>query len=387
MIKKLKRKIIGYIMLIVSLITIIFATSISIYLSSNESRKIYNSLENSINLKVDLKDNNPSNNFGYNLDILIISLNKDNSFVVKENDLDLSVESINELIKLIDHNHHEEGRVNEYIFKVKQDKESKYIGISYYSYIEKSLLKIHLISILSSISFLVIIFLVSLWVSNIATKPVEKSIENEKIFIENASHELKTPLSVISSNNEILLNNDKNNEWLKSNEYEIEKMKELINKMLNLEKIESNEDFEINEINLSKVVSKTALEFESVAYLKKISINLDIKDNVMIKFNEKMLQELLGILLDNALKYEKEEGIINIKVDNKILSINNKNSYINKEELPNIFDRFYKIEKSRSKEGVGLGLAIAKEIVEKNKGSIKCVSEIEEGTTFIVSFN
>ena len=164
-------------------------------------------------------------------------------------------------------------------------------------------------------------------------------------------------------------------------------MKELINKMLNLEKLESNEDFEIKEINLSKVVSKIALEFESVAYLKKISINLDIKENVIIKFNEKMLQELLGILLDNALKYEKEEGNINIKVDNKLLSINNKNSYINKEELPNIFNRFYKIEKSRSKEGVGLGLAIAKEIVEKNKGSIKCVSEMEEGTTFIVIFN
>ena len=386
MIKKLKRKIITYIMLIVSLITIIFSVSLSVYLSSNESRRIYNSLENSINLRMDLKEN-PSNNFGYNLDSLIVMLNKDNSFIVKNNDLEMDVESINNLIRMINNNHHEEGRVNDYIYKIKQGKENKYIGITYYSYIKKSLIKISLISTFSSILFLLIIFLVSLLVSNIATKPVEKSIKNEKIFIENASHELKTPLSVISSNNEILLSNDNDNEWLNSNKYEIERMKELINKMLNLEKLESNEDFEIKEINLSKLVSKIALEFESVAYLKKISINLDIKDNVIIKFNEKMLQELLGILLDNALKYEKEEGIINIKVDNKLLSINNKNSYINKEELPNIFNRFYKIEKSRSKEGVGLGLAIAKEIVEKNKGSIKCVSEVEDGTTFIVSFN
>lgn len=386
MIKKLKRKIVTYIMLIVSLITIIFGVSVSCYLSNNESRKIYNSLENSINLVMDLKEN-PSFNFGYNLDFLIIELNKDNSFNIKRNDLSKNVEEINTIVKLINNNHHEEGNINdEYIYKIKQGKDSKYIAISYYSYISNSLLKIYLITSLICIFFLLIIFLVSLVVANISTKPIEKSINNEKIFIENASHELKTPLAVISSNNEILLEKDNQNEWLNSNKEEIKRMRELISKMLNLEKIDSNEDFEIKEINLSKVVSKRALEFESVAFLKKISINLDIKDDVIIKFNENMLDELLGILLDNALKYEKEEGVINIKVDNKLLSINNKNSYIEKEEIPNIFNRFYKIEKSRSKEGVGLGLAIASEIVSKNKASIKCISSIDDGTTFIINF-
>ncbi len=387
MIKKLKRKIVTYIMLIVSLITIIFGISVSTYLSSNESRKIYNSLENSINSVMDLKEDLNYKDYGYKLDYLIIELNKDNSFNIRQNDLSKDVIEINKIVRLINNNHKEEGNINnEYIYKIKQGKETKYISISYYSYIYKSLLKINLMTFTICLIFLLVIFLTSLLVSNIVTKPVEKSIKNEKIFIENASHELKTPLAVISSNNEILLEKDKDNEWLNSNKDEIKRMKELISKMLNLEKIDSNEDFEIKEINLSKVVSKRSLEFESVAYLKKISINLDIKDDVIIKFNENMLDELLGILLDNALKYEIEEGIINIKVDNKLLSINNKNSYIDKEEIPNIFNRFYKIEKSRSKEGVGLGLAIAHEIVLKNKASIKCISSKEEGTTFIINF-
>ncbi len=108
MIKKLKRKIITYIMLIVTLITIIFSTSLSVYLSSNESRKVYNSLENSINLKMDLKEN-PSNNFRYNLDTLIVMINKDNSFIVKNNDFEMDIISINNLIRLINLNRHEEG--------------------------------------------------------------------------------------------------------------------------------------------------------------------------------------------------------------------------------------------------------------------------------------
>ena len=383
MIKKLKIKIISFIMLVTSILSIVISVGISIYSVNNNERSVYMSLDNEINLSM----NTSINDHSYRYENLIFELNKDNSFLIKNNTLNIEYEDIMNIIKEIDAYKGQEGRIDNLLFKSKNDIGKHVICLIKASNLDKLNNKVYVYAFSLTLSFLLIIFFLSLFISKISTKPIEQSIKNERTFIQNASHELKTPLAVISSNNEILEKKYPGEEWLKSNKYEIQNMKKLISDMLNLEKLDSNDDFEINEINLSKVVNKISLEFESIAYVKKISLNLDLKENVIIKFNETMLNELIKILLENALKYEKEEGNINIKVDNKLLEINNKNSYIEKEELEHIFQRFYKIEKSRSKEGVGLGLSIANEIVRKNKGSIKCISSKEEGTTFIVLFN
>ena len=99
-----------------------------------------------------------------------------------------------------------------------------------------------------------------------------------------------------------------------------------------------------------------------------------------------MLKKLIMILIDNAIKYEMVNGEVKVTFEKRILKVNNKNTIISNSDLVHIFDRFYKVDQSRSSEGVGLGLAIAKEIVDKHSGQIMVTSNKNQGTTFIIDF-
>lgn len=311
-------------------------------------------------------------------------------------------------------NHSNNGVSNEKIselsIKILKDKKIKtrYIGCLYlsdysYSYlkgdtlvildnskIKKSLqLSLEMSILIFSILELLII-IGSKYLTAWLIKPVKESFDKQKQFIADASHELKTPLSVIVASSEAIDIDEKNSKWLKNIEYETNRMNLLISKLLSLAKSEQRKKVRLVNNNLSKIVELSLLTFEGRAYEKDIKFNYDIEDNIFMLMDEDSIKELVEILLDNAIKYSKKKGTINLslKKDGQIiLLVENEGEAIPKGEEEKIFERFYRVDKARSRKDnrYGLGLAIAKNIVLLHKGKIKA-SSMDGITTFQVTF-
>ena len=243
---------------------------------------------------------------------------------------------------------------------------------------------------------MVLIFLISLWLSGLAVKPVKKAWEQQKQFVADASHELKTPLTVILANNNIMMSHPQSrvadeSKWLESTEEEAQHMKQLIDQMLFLAKSDAgNTQVQLSEVNLSEIVEGSALNFEPVAFEREVLIDTDIKPDITIQGNKLQLNQLAHILIDNAVKYASDGSTVTISLQKRNesieFSVNNQGSVISKEDMEHIFDRFYRAEKSRTTKGYGLGLAIAQRIAENMNGKISVQSNQNDGTTFTVIF-
>lgn len=236
----------------------------------------------------------------------------------------------------------------------------------------------------------VIIFLLSKLITEWITKPVKESFDKQKQFIADASHELKTPLSVIVASSEALEDNPKDKKWLTNIKEEANRMNSLITDLLELAKTEQK-TIDLKDGNLSKMVELSALTFEGKAFESNIKIDYDIDPNIEVKMSEKSIKQLVEILLDNAVKHSEEKSTINIslKEDNGLveLLVKNKGEAIPKGEEEKIFERFYRVDKSRNRDSnrYGLGLAIAKNIVLNHNGKISAYSS-DGTTTFKVLF-
>lgn len=244
-------------------------------------------------------------------------------------------------------------------------------------------------------AFMALMYLISLFLAKTAIKPIDENWQRQKRFIVDASHELKTPLTVILANNRILRSHEedaiKNQlQWIDSTEEEARHMKQLLDDMLVLAKNESADTKLITgDVNVSKLVNRAFLQFEAVAFDKDISLCGDVEDNLHTRGDEAELKQMVMILMDNALKYEPKKGSVSLALrkrgDSLILSVRNANSYIPTGDISHIFDRFYRSDASRSSEGFGLGLAIAKSIAELHGGQIAVESKNPGGTVFCVS--
>jgi signal transduction histidine kinase len=233
--------------------------------------------------------------------------------------------------------------------------------------------------------FILIAKLISHWIS----RPVEEAFNKQKEFIADASHELKTPLSVITASAEALEKSPKEKKWLTNIKNESDRMNNLIIDLLDLAKLE-NGNIELSNGNLSKIVELSVLTFEGIAFEKNIKFDYHITDNINMKMNENSIKQLLEILLDNAIKHSKEKGKIeiNLKETNNIeLTVSNLGDEIPKGEEEKIFERFYRVDKSRNRNDnrYGLGLSIAKNIVTLHNGVIKAYSKNGK-TTFQINF-
>jgi len=231
-----------------------------------------------------------------------------------------------------------------------------------------------------------------------SVEPVSKSIRQQKQLISDVSHELKTPITVISANADIISSHPDSTvseqiKWVDYIKAETNRMSALIANMLYLAKQDeatSNDDHKV--LCFSDIVYEAALPFESVCYEKHKHLDINVEQNVYIKGNETSLKQLVAILVDNACKYSAENGNVKVSLisyqDKVDLSVWNTGEPIPEQSLPHLFDRFYRIDKSRSRAdgGYGLGLSIAKSITEMHGGRIWVNSNIQNGTTFGCTF-
>lgn len=218
------------------------------------------------------------------------------------------------------------------------------------------------------------VFAASIFLAKRIVAPLEESFQKQKQFISDAGHELKTPVSVVSANAELLSREIGENQWLANIQYENERMGSLVKQLLDLAKTE-NVAPQTEQLDFSRIVSGELLPFESVAFEQGLKLLSDITDGISVDGDSGRLKQLVSILIDNAIRHSekgKEVKVI-LKSEHSYakLSVINDGKEIPAEQQKQIFERFYRIDSARSDDGhFGLGLAIAKAIAESHKGKI-----------------
>ena len=222
---------------------------------------------------------------------------------------------------------------------------------------------------------LILFFFLSVFLARKIVNPLEESYQKQKQFISDAGHELKTPVSVVSANAELLSREIGDNQWLQNIQYENERMGMLVGQLLDLARTE-NVTPQMDHIDFSRLVAGEALPFESVAFEKGLNLNNNIAENIGVIGNSMQLKQLVSILLDNAIRHSKGGGEVWLALTKEHglakLSVINRGDEISEEQRANIFERFYRMDTARNGEDkhYGLGLAIAKAITTTHKGNI-----------------
>lgn len=224
-------------------------------------------------------------------------------------------------------------------------------------------------------SFLAILLIIIL-ISKKAVKPTAEAYEKQKQFVTDANHELKTPLTLILSNVDIVESEIGENEWLEDIRGEGERMGALINQLVTLSRMdEDGSNLSAADFDLSAVALDTVSEFEGLAAERSKALTADVEPDISYCGDEGLIRQLLAILLDNAVKYCDPGGdiVMTIRQKGRGAVITAENTYSDEDnvELDKLFDRFYRADKARSFTGsFGVGLSIAKRIALKHKGSI-----------------
>ncbi|PZM86379.1 hypothetical protein DLH72_01065 [Candidatus Gracilibacteria bacterium] len=215
-------------------------------------------------------------------------------------------------------------------------------------------------------------------------KPVEENISDMKNFIHNAGHELKTPIAVVDSNIQLMLEMKSYDEqMLLELKQEILKLNSLLDSLIKLSDIGSFSEVEKN--NLFDLIDEIIKNFSPNLQEKNISFVKNIPENIFVKANRNYLYIFLSNIIGNAIKYNRMDGNIEIIYDNG-LKIIDSGIGIEREELNKIFDRFFKSDKSRKSEGFGIGLSLVAKISEIYGWKIKVESELGNGTSFFIKF-
>ena len=242
------------------------------------------------------------------------------------------------------------------------------------------------------------IFVITLFLSRYVARPVENAWKEQQRFIADASHELKTPLTIIMADATILAEDPQKtigeqSAWIEGISAEASRMQQLTEDMLSLAQADAGIDMTqiMSEVDLSSLVEMQTLQFDAVAFERGLSIEEDVESGLKVLGDGLRLENMMKTLLENACKYSEKPGVISVGLhqqkNDAVLSVHNPGEPIPAEDLPHLFDRFYRSDKARVHEGettsFGLGLSIAKSTAELHKGSIDVLSDAN-GTTFTV---
>lgn len=242
---------------------------------------------------------------------------------------------------------------------------------------------------LSFIGFLVLNILLARW----AVRPVDEAWNLQKQFVADASHELKTPLTVIMTNAELLREDQydqRDKQVFAGNILTMSRqMRYLVERLLDLAKVDNGTaKMEFVPLDFSALVAESILPFEPVYFERQLRLESELEQGLRIKGSETHLKQVLEILLDNGAKYTAPEGTVCVRLQRQggvcLLCVSGPGDPISREDLTNIFRRFYRIDKARSRDGgYGLGLSIAESILTAHGGKIWAASEAGINSFFV----
>lgn len=229
----------------------------------------------------------------------------------------------------------------------------------------------------------------SYFLAKLTLRPIEKAMEDQARFVGDASHELRTPLAAIAMENEVILREKKATtkelrDQVKSNLDEIEKLRDLTSYLLELNQ---SEEMPLTNADLASIVAEAASLNSKQAAAKHIKLDLDVESQ-SITTNASALIEIILIIINNAVKYSPEQSTIVVQGDQTTLKVIDQGPGIEASDLPHIFDRFYRAERSRTSEGHGLGLSLAQHLAKRIGISITAGNNNNgQGAVFTITFS
>ncbi len=262
---------------------------------------------------------------------------------------------------------------------------------------EEVLARLVIISLTIGGLSLVMVFFISLYLANRAIVPIKRAWDKQKAFVADASHELRTPLAVVYTNLELVLGNvdetvGSQSKWLGNIQSEVQRMSKLVGDLLFLARTDADEPIAMNVFPLSDAVNQAVIPFVPFAAAKGVELIAVIEPDVVFYGNEGRIKQLMAILIDNAVKHTAGGGKVEIRLatgTNALeIAVSDTGEGIPKEHFDRIFERFYRVDQSRSREhgGTGLGLSIADSIIKEHRGAISVSSSVGKGATFNISF-
>ncbi|MBR3629013.1 MAG: hypothetical protein IKN55_00870 [Oscillospiraceae bacterium] len=239
------------------------------------------------------------------------------------------------------------------------------------------------LTVVIGILMLLVLLVILIFLSKKITDPVQSAFTRQKQFVSDAGHELKTPIAVLTANADILQDEIGENKWLGYMQEQIGRMNQLVGDLLRLARMDNaTQEYEFKDFDLSMAVAATTLPFESAAFEQHRNLEMDVQPNVTYHGSEQHIRQLCAIFIDNAIKYSDENGIIKVTLlrrgEHCILEFYNTGCEISPAETEQIFERFYRGDKARNnkgKSGYGLGLAIAKSIMDVHRIRIQVTCE------------
>lgn len=407
MIRKLKFKFVAINMFLVAIVFFMTFYLIYTFHSSNLEAQSLRELDNVVNMSVadfaDLSNDQSTDARKIQftpLFIVDVDPQTKNIFSIIKSNVSIDDESLNYAVNSAMNSNKNSGVINDLSLRFIKKTQNYSVKLAFMDISREisSKASLLLVFVFTGLLAFAAILVISLVLSSMALKPVAEAWTSQKQFIADASHELKTPLAVLIANMDILENNENETvksqqKWIKGSKSVAFQMKNLIEEMLFLAKSDAGKiETSVERVNVSDTLISKILSMEAIAYEKKVTMDYEnVQDELYAKLDEKQLAQLFAILIDNACKYSKENTVIKFalkKEQEKIkFAINNYGEVMSKGDIKNIFERFYRIEKSRNKEqgGYGLGLAIALKIADANKIRIWVQSNEQNGTTFYLS--
>lgn len=355
-------------------------------LSNNTSpKKIEKNNENN------QKDDSIPKSFG-SIEFFVIMSDKNGNYLACMNNDDLTSENAQQYITKILSSKKNNGMMDSYQYYNMGKNNGNLIVLTDKSEEKKVMKQFIRTTIMIGSLTLILLSFAGYYLSKKSIEPIKSAFEKQKQFISDASHELKTPLTVISANADVLADEIGENKWLNYIKSQTDRMNLLVNDLLNLTRIENNNaNFIFVDFNLSLAITNTALPFECRAFETNKKFIVDVEDGLTINGSEQHIKQMTAIFIDNALKYSNDGGIIRVSLrkqsDKKILSIYNTGSGVKESEKDKIFERFYRSDDSRTRMstgGYGLGLAIAKSIIDKHKFKIYVENIEGKSINFII---
>ena len=307
---------------------------------------------------------------------------------------DYTEEQVAALVAQVQKQHKQDGKYESLQYYAQDYQKGTIISFMDCSKDQKFLRQLLFISIVVFLLMESIVFGLTMMLTKRAMQPMQISFEKQKQFISDAGHELKTPLTIISANADILQDEIGENKWLDYIRMQTERMRILVDEMMTLTKMEhSSATATAERFNLSSAVETMVLPFESQAFEQQKKFEIDIQPELYFQGNPEQVRRMIGILIDNAFKYSAEHGAIRVSLKEEaggrsVLEVYNTGKGIREDEKEKIFERFYRSDSSRARAtgGYGLGLSIAKSVADAHKMKIEVNSEPEHWITFTVWF-